>query len=287
MRDAVTHGLALNTLLVLMHRGMLREREVEASVGAALSTLASAVDVRGLGAAAALLAEAMDLRRTLGVAAAARIRSKAIVGASSSASLRAVRRLLCFPGFDPSPAAGGAGVPAQSPVMPRTPGGGGGGGVVVDGWAGQSLEGSSFGIRAVGMLDGGALLLARGSCCPFRDGGGGVAGGRAGEDSVLGRDEVRALEEDTAAFIGAWLSERLWAPVCRQVAAGGGNVSGIRAIRSLRPLRTISGGAVSLSPHSLVLVRSLSTHSFVRSLSTHSLVRSLSTRSFDLRRRLN
>lgn len=142
--------------------------------GAADQALQHGTDVRTLGAAAGLLAECMSSKHV--------VREDVLWTVqlcSNTKSISSVRKLLCFPGFF-----------------------GNGDGSSVG--SAQSLEGSGFGIRAEGMLDGAMLLLHRGS---------GVCEGGS-------RNE--RLEEACAGFLDNWMNNKLWDPLCCQISNGGG-----------------------------------------------------------------
>ena len=66
------------------------------------------------------------------------------------------------------------------------------------------MEGTGFGIRVEGLLDGAAVLLRRGS------------------DVCDSQPENKELHDACKMFVSAWVGKRIWSPLCRQIANGGG-----------------------------------------------------------------
>ena len=140
----------------------------------AIHALKSGSDVRTLGAAASLLAECLSPRHV-------RVGNVilTLTQLSQGDCILALRKLLCFPGFCKDGKGSAIG-------------------------AAQSLEGTGFGIRVEGLLDGATILLRRGS------------------DVCNSQPENTELQDACQSFVSAWVGKRIWSPLCRQIANGGG-----------------------------------------------------------------
>ena len=140
----------------------------------AFNALKTGTDVRTLGAAAGLLAECLSPRH---------VRIDDIVWilrkSKDEKCISALRKLLCFPGFSRDGSGSAIG-------------------------AAQSLEGTGFGIRVEGMLDGVVAFIRRGS------------------DVCDSQPDNIKLKEICHEFISAWINGRMWGPLCRQIVNGGG-----------------------------------------------------------------
>lgn len=146
----------------------------------AVKALKSGSDVRTLGAAAGLLAECMSTKH-------ADVDDVIFVieMCDNDDVLNSLRKLLCFPGFF-----------------------GDGDGTSIG--SAQSLEGTGFGVRAEGMLDGALLLLRRGS------------------DASEMYPGNELLNDACNRFLLRWVDRKVWEPLLRQISRGGhGEISPI------------------------------------------------------------
>ena len=160
---------------IYLHTGQKLPFEIVRNYSSeAIHALKSGSDVRTLGAAASLLAECLSPRH---------VRVGNIIFTLTKLSeedcILALRKLLCFPGFCKDGKGSAIG-------------------------AAQSLEGTGFGIRVEGLLDGAAILLRRGS------------------DVCYFLPENTELQDACQVFLSAWVGKRIWSPLCRQIANGGG-----------------------------------------------------------------